>query len=160
MIQIDEWTPLFPNKGETAKAPPPDDIYRQLEAMKSRPPVAVHFYLGEGLRWIRVGFDGDQPLEPSAVANVGRIIETCMKKGPLFFHALRPYDMLFFLEDGDKESVGMPASYYGTPLGEVLRSWGIKPSAASQEAQSRLARPPAERTPAVGKNKRASLQVR
>jgi hypothetical protein len=159
MIQIDEWTPLFPRMGETPKPPPPD-IYPRLMAMKTRPPVAVHFYLGEGLRWIRVGFSGDEPLEPSAVVDVGRIIESCIDKGPLFFHALRPYDMLFFLEGGDAKSVGMPPRSYGTPLGEVLHSWGVKPSGASQKAQSRRARPPAEQAPAVGNKKRGSLQVR
>ena len=142
MRQIDEWTPLFLKKGETANAPPPDAIRSRLEAMKSRPPVAIHFYLGEGLRWIRVGFSGDEPLGPSAVATVGRIIETCMPGRPLFFHALRPYDMLFFMEGGDPESRGMPASCYGAPLGEVLRSWRVKKSVA------------------VGKSRRTSLQAR
>ena len=160
MIQIDEWTPSFPKIGEPPKAPPPVDICTLLEAMKSRPPVAVHFYLGEGLRWIRVGFSGDEPLAPSAVVDVGRIIESCIKKGPLFFHALRPYDMLFFLEDEDKKSMGMPASCYGAPLGEVLRSWAAKPSVASKKAQTRLARAPAEQTAVVRKRKRASLQGR
>jgi len=127
MSQIDEWTPFFPKKGETAKAPPPDDIYRRLAAMKSRTPAAVHFYLGEGFRWIRVGFSEDEPLGPSAVAEAGRIIESCLASGPLYFHALRPYDMLFFLEGGDAESKGMPAGCYGAPLAEVLRSWGVQP---------------------------------
>jgi hypothetical protein len=159
MIQIDEWTPLFPKIGEAPKAPPPVDISTQLEAMKSRPPVAVHFYLGEGLRWIRVGFSGDEPLEPSAVVDVGRIIESCIDKGPLFFHALRPYDMLFFLEgEGeDKKKMGMPAVCYGAPLSEVLRSWGAKPP---QKAQSRPARAPAEQTAVARKRKRASAQLR
>jgi hypothetical protein len=127
MSQIDEWTPLFPKTGETPKPPPPE-IYPRLMAIKTRPPVAVHFYLGEGLRWIRVGFSGDEPLEPSAVVDVGRIIESCIDKGPLFFHALRPYDMLFFLEgEGEvKKKMGMPAGCYGAPLSEVLHSWGAK----------------------------------
>jgi hypothetical protein len=155
MSQIDEWTPLFPKKGETPKPPPPD-IYPRLMAMKSRPPVAVHFFLGEGLRWIRVGFSGDEPLQPSAVAEVGRIIESCIKKGPLFFHALRPYDMLFFLEGEEEKSMGMPANHYGAPLGEVLRLWGAKPP----QKASRLARAPAEQTAVIRKRKRAALQVR
>ncbi len=131
MSQIDEWTPFFPKKGEAPKAPPPGDIYRRLIAMKSRTPAAVHFYLGEGLRWIRVGFSEDEPLDPAAVAEAGRIIESCIPNGPLFFHALRPYDMLFFLEGGDANSRGMPASCYGAPLAQVLRSWGINPSRAA-----------------------------
>jgi hypothetical protein len=158
MSQIDEWTPLFPKLGETPKPPPPD-IYPRLLAMKTRPPAAVHFYLSEGLRWIRVGFSGEEPLEPSAVGEVGRIIESCIDKGPLYFHALRPFDMLFFLEgEGqDKKKLGMPAGCYGAPLSEVLRSWRVKPP---QKAQSRHARAPAEQTGVARKRKRASLQVR
>jgi len=94
-------------------------------------PMAVHFYLGEGLRWIRVGFDGTVPLKPAAVKTVGRIIAPCVaKSGPLYFHALRPHDMLFFLSDGEEKSIGMPAECFGTPLEDVLRAWGVKGKSA------------------------------
>ena len=149
MTKIDEWTPVLPKKGERSKQPDsaakplagsaPDlvgAIYSRLTSMEPRPPNAVHFYLGEGLRWIRVGFHGDEPIKPSKVRDVGQIIESCIEKqGPLFFHALRPYDMLFFLEGGaaESESIGMPASYFGAPLQEVLHAWGFNPSAASRK---------------------------
>ena len=143
MTKIDEWNPVFPKKGEPATtAPLIGTIYERLMSMKSRPPNAVHFYRGEGLRWIRVGFEGDEPLEPPAVADVGRVIETCIPKeqGPLFFNALRPYDMLFFLEGEKKESIGMPPTYFGAPLKEVLNAWESKPSAASRKTPRRAQR--------------------
>ena len=136
MTKIDEWNPVLPKKGERSKqldsAAKPlapdmvDAIYSRLTSMKPRPPNAVHFYLSEGLRWIRVGFDGDGPIKQSEVERVGRIIETCVEtSGPLFFHALRPYDMLFFLKDEkvDSDSLGMPAEYFGAPLKKVLLAW-------------------------------------
>lgn len=128
MARIDEWNPVFPQKGEPSQ--PPDlvgAIYRALMSMKPRAPAAVHFYLGEGLRWIRVGFDGDQPpLKPAAVKEVGKVIEACIPPpGPLFFNALRPHDLLFFLESGDPDSVGLPAEYFGIPLRDVLRAWRV-----------------------------------
>lgn len=142
MTRIDEWNPVLPPTGGASKPPegrpsPPaagepdlvGAIYEGLEAMQPRPPVAVHFYLGEGLRWIRVGFDGDEVLEPAAVAAVGRVIAACAgRSGPLFFHALRPYDMLFFLEGGAADSAGLPAEWFGAPLEDVLQAWGIKAS--------------------------------
>jgi hypothetical protein len=143
MTKIDEWNPVLPQKGE-----PSSDlkdlvgaIYRQLMSMKPQPPDAVHFYLGEGFRWIRVGFDAAEPLEPSDVANVGRMIEACILKepGPLFFNALRPYDMLFFLKCEEEELIGMPAEYFGAPLEEVLLAWGVNPSAASRKTRPRRA---------------------
>jgi hypothetical protein len=169
MSKINEWDPVLPNKAEVSKSPDRagsapnlvDTIYGRLKSMKSSPPSAVHFYRGEGLQWIRVGFDGNKPLKPSAVKDVGQVIESCIAhSGPLFFHALRPFDMLFFLEGGDPKAVGMPPRSYGTPLGEVLHSWGVKPSGASQKAQSRSARPPAEQAPAIGKKKSGTLRVR
>jgi hypothetical protein len=146
MTKIDEWNPVLPQMGE-----PSSDlkdlvgaIYRQLMSMEPQAPDAVHFYRGEGLRWIRVGFGGAKLLKTSAVANVGRMIETCIPKeqGPLFFNALRPYDLLFFLEgDGQKkESIGMPPTYFGAPLKEVLHAWGSKPSAASRKTPNRAQR--------------------
>lgn len=147
MRKIDEWNPVFPKKGGASKTSDgaasvaarraPDlvgAINRVLMAMKPRPPDAVHFFLGEGLRWIRVGFDGNETIAPSAVGEVGKVIASCLGPSePLFFNALRPHDMLFFLEGGDPESVGMPADYFGTPFDEVLRAWGSSPSAASRK---------------------------
>jgi len=152
MTKIDEWNPVLPQMGERSKqldsAAKPlapdmvDAIYSRLTSMKPRPPNAVHFYLSEGLRWIRVGFDGDGPMKPSEVRDVGQIIETCIEASePLFFHALRPYDMLFFLKGGDaeSESIGMPVTHFGAPLEEVLRAWRVKPSTASRKTGPRRA---------------------
>lgn len=150
MIKIDEWNPVLPPKGERSKQPDSaakpvarsaldlvGAIYSRLTSMEPRPN-AVHFYLGEGLRWIRVGFDGDEPIKPSEVKHVGQIIESCIEKpGTLYFHALRPYDMLFFLEGGEaeSESLGMPVTYFGAPLVEVMNAWEFNPQ-LSPETQS------------------------
>lgn len=155
MTRIDEWNPVLPKKGGAPKPPdgapsPPAGtapdlvhaIYRELMSMKPRPPVAVHFYLGEGLRWIRVGFEGNQPLEPAAVGVAGQAIRSCIGPSePLFFHALRPHDLLFFLEggEGEEDSVGMPAECFGAPLENVLAAWGIKPAVASRSKARRRA---------------------
>lgn len=146
MSCIDEWNPVLPHVKEEASRPPPaargapnlvGTIYDGLMAMRPQPPAAVHFYLGEGLRWIRVGLNGDRAIEPSAVEHVGRIIESCAAPaGPLFFHALRPHDMLFFLEGGDAESIGMPPGYFGAPLDEVLHAWSNGPSVASRKTRA------------------------
>lgn len=144
MNKINEWDPVFPDRAEVSKptgragSEPHlvDKICDRLKSMKAQPPSAVQFYRGEGLRWIRVGFDGSKPLKPAAVKDVGQIIESCIAPSePLFFHALRPYDMLFFLEGGAAKSVGMPPRSFGSPLGEVLQSWGIKPSQAPQKSR-------------------------
>lgn len=156
MSQIDEWNPVLPRIGASS-APPAaaagepiaraqrpvvrtpklvDEIYNALMARRP-PPAAVHFYLGEGLRWIRVGFEGDQPLTPVAVGDVGRAIKSCVAAQPLYFHALRPHDMLFFLEGGGGDSIGMPAKCFGTPLDQVLRAWGMDPPAAATKASPR-----------------------
>ena len=150
MTKIDEWNRVFPRSEEpsgTARgagsrpkevAPAQiDRIYKQLRAMKPRPAMAVHFYLGEGFRWIRVGFDEKAPIDPPVVEHTGRVIESFFDKSePLFFHALRPHDILFFLEGGDSESMGMPVRYFGTPLEELLLAWkrraAAKPSRARQ----------------------------
>jgi hypothetical protein len=79
-------------------------------------------------------------MKPSEVRGVGQIIESCIEKsGPLFFHALRPYDMLFFLKGGkaESESLGMRAEYFGAPLKKVLRAWRFNPSAASRKTTPR-----------------------
>lgn len=150
MSCIDEWNPVLPHVKEEASRSPPayrgapnlvGTIYEGLMAMAPHPPMSVHFYLGEGLRWIRVGWDGDTPIQPSAVANVGRIIESrAASAGPLFFHALRPQDMLFFLEGGDAESTGMPASYFGAQLSDVLDAWSIGRQVASRKTPAAAGR--------------------
>lgn len=155
MTRIDEWNPVLPKKGGSPKPPngapsPPAGsapdlvrtIYRELVAMQPRAPVAVHFYRGEGLRWIRVGFEGNVPLEPSAVAVAGQAIRSCIgPSAPLFFHALRPHDLLFFLEggEGEEDSLGMPAECFGAPLEDVLDAWGIKPAVAGRKQVRRRA---------------------
>lgn len=171
MSRIVEWTPLLPKLGEESKpsAAPvavtgavsapglPEKIHARLVALKPRPPVAVHFYLGEGLRWIRVGFDGEKPIGPPELRSVGEGIQSCLAKSdPLYFHALRPLDMLFFLEGGDEESMGMPAEFYGTPLRSVLDAWGIKAAAAARKTSSRRASVAADPAPRVASPRRAS----
>lgn len=159
MTQIDDWTPVFPRKGELsspagtasasakAAANPVDAIHDGLMKIKPRPPVAVHCYRGEGLRWIRVGFDGDQPIAPSLVGQVGRLIEACVPKESLFFNALRPYDMLFFLEGGDPASIGLPARYFGVRLDELLPAWESDPPVtARKRAHSMAAAPYSQRS--------------
>lgn len=142
MTKIDEWNPVLPQKGKRSKQPDgaakplaksaPDlvgAIYSRLASMEPRPN-AVHFYLGEGLRWIRVGFDGDEPIKPTEIKRVGQLIETCIETpGTLYFHALRPYDMLFFLEGGEaeSESLGMPAGHFGALLVKVMNAWEFNP---------------------------------
>lgn len=162
MTRIDEWNPVLPPAGGPSQAPdggPPPPagsapdlvgaIYRGLMAMPPPRPVAVHFYLGEGWRWIRVGFDGDAVLAPAAVAATGRVIEACTgESGPLFFHALRPYDMLFFLEGGAAESIGLPADWFGAPLAQVLQAWGIEAPRRSARGHSRSAAPYSQRSSA------------
>jgi hypothetical protein len=89
-------------------------------------PVAVHFYLGEGLRWIRVGFENQAPVKPAAVGSVGRVIASCLAPtDTLYFHALRPHDLLYFLKDGKPklEQVGLGPESYGAPLDTVLEAW-------------------------------------
>ena len=140
MIQINEWdavrwdTPRPPT-ATTANPPPPaaaqtalvDEISGQLRSHKPHAPAAVHFYLGEGLRWIRVGFDGQEPLAPAAVASIGKRIASCAGKAePLYFHSLRSHDMLFFFEGGKAGSMGMEARCFGLPLDEVLQAWTPK----------------------------------
>ena len=146
MLRIDEWKPpawvnleweaIPPEPGKVPKRAPrlgapaapgtARAIAAKLESLQGRPACAVHFYEGEGLRWIRVGFDPGEPLQPAAVANVGRAIASCIPDpGPLYFHALRPHDLLFFLTGGDVGKIGMTARNFGMPLDEVLLAWGI-----------------------------------
>lgn len=168
MSRIDEWNPVYPKQVGSPEPPPPaakpptsgaphrpappappvqpapslvEEIYGKLLLMQPDPPIRVHFYLGEGLRWIRVGFDGDWPLTPRAIRDVGEVIQTCIAPpGPLYFHALRAHDMLFFLEGGKEESIGMPAACFGTPLDEVLQAWGlIRPAAPRNKSARRRA---------------------
>ena len=172
MSRIVEWTPLLPKLGEESKpsavpgavtaakksAPGlPEKIHARLIALKPRAPVAVHFYLGEGLRWIRVGFGGEKPIGPTELRSVGEVIQSCLAKSdPLYFHALRPLDMLFFLEGGDEDSMGMPAEFYGTPLRSVLAAWRIKAPVAARKTSSRRASATADPAPRVASQRRAS----
>jgi hypothetical protein len=138
MLYINEWVTPPPTEKESssppAHAPASDlarEINRQLMSITApQMPVAVHFYLGEGLRWIRVGFEDQAPVKPAAVANVGRVIASCLAPAEtLYFHALRPHDLLFFLEDDKPKpgQVGMPPASYGSPLDTVLQAWRRAP---------------------------------
>lgn len=114
-----------------------DLIRDALMAMKPEAPIGVHFYLGEGLRWIRVGFDAGQPIQPSAVRTVGEVIASCIGGETLYFHALRPYDLLFFLEGGRPESVGMPSDRFGIPLADLLTAWKPQRAPAARKAATK-----------------------
>src|SRR5437899_10277156 len=124
-----QWDAIEP--GKALKGPPAVSHKPSLEdaigkALRSlpQPPSAVHFYLGEGLRWIRVGFWTDSILQLTAVQEIGNAIAPCVEgKGPLYFHALRSRDVLFFLEGGKPEKIGMSAHSFGFPLDEVLDAW-------------------------------------
>ncbi|SFM82606.1 hypothetical protein [Variovorax sp. OV329] len=169
MSLIDEWTPLFPNSGEAhrsapggvarsagARDPLQARIYERLEKL-AESPSAVHYYLGEGFRWIRVGFAGETPLTPSAMLDVGEAIEASLgsaESSPLYFHALRPHDMLFFLERGDAESEGLPPSFYGVPLKQVQGAWGRGGQAGRPARQARAVASSSASRPAAPNSQR------
>lgn len=102
------------------------DGISDLLARQRKPPMAVHFYQGEGLRWIRVGFEQGSSPGPKQVGTVGRLIAGCIERPErLYFHALRSHDMLFFLEGGKDKSKGMQPGCFGRPLEDVLDAWGV-----------------------------------
>lgn len=155
MVHIDEWNvpewvSLEWDGAPAQPVPPPGaaqqaartrqlhlvhDICQRLGSSASPEPIGVHFYLGEGLRWIRVGFDEGRTLQPSAVRDVGQAIASCLaRRESLYFHALRPHDLLFFLEGGDPRKLGRTAPSFGQPLQEVLQAWGLATSVARKKA--------------------------
>lgn len=144
MSLIDEWTPLFPKEGED---PAPTRhaqkrIYQRLLELQP-PPIGVHYYLGEGFRWIRIGFNGQAPLVPDDALKVADTIESSMgeQQSPLYFHALRPHDLLFFLAHGNADSEALPASFFGTPMQEIRTAWGAaKPAGKTSGPAPRQAR--------------------
>jgi hypothetical protein len=131
-----DWIPLqwdATEPGKALKGPPAvshkpsleDAISKALRSLP-QPPSAVHFYLDEGLRWIRVGFWADLTLQQTDVRDIGCAIATCVEReGPLFFHALRPRDVLFFLKRGNPKKIGMSAESFGVPLDDVLKAWKL-----------------------------------
>lgn len=161
MLCVNEWTPpdwtpldwdaVPPEPGKAPKWPSAPAakgvaslvgaIGDALRSLQPRPPSAAHFYLGEGLRWIRVGFVADPVLQPTAVRDIGGAIAGCVRE-VLYFHALRPHDLLFFLEGGNAGKVGMPATSFGVPLEEVLQAWGLAsgPAAARKPNAERRGR--------------------
>ena len=126
MIKINEWDKVWSVTvdGGTPSKRLVEAICRSLSEL-SPPPRAVHFYRGEGLRWIRVGFDEERILKPAWVEEVGGRIRDCLAiSDPLYFQALRPHDLMFFLPgDGDVGSAGMPPRSFGLPFDEVLQAW-------------------------------------
>lgn len=116
---------------ETPTTQQVEKICARLRTLGARAPEAVHFFQGEGLRWIRVGFAEARPLAPERVREVGQRIAAAIPQGePLYFHALRPRDMLFFLPDGNPGKSGMPPDAFGVPLPRMLEAWGLKPPPA------------------------------
>jgi hypothetical protein len=134
-----EWSEVPPPPGrppkavnaEVAATPTTQQVEKicaLLRTLGARAPEAVHFFQGEGLRWIRVGFAEAQPLAPERVREVGQRIAAAIAAGEqLYFHALRPHDMLFFLRDGNPRKGGMPPGAFGVPLPQMLEAWGLKP---------------------------------
>ena len=139
MNQIDEWNSVYAKQVSGAgasnrRAPDLVRAIREQLVLLDPAPATVHFYRGEGLRWVRVGF-GDRLLEPSDVEAVGRAIQGGIddRKDPLYFHSLRAYDLLFFLEDFDPESTGLPPKFFGAPLDDVLAAWWPAPASRKRK---------------------------
>jgi hypothetical protein len=126
MIKINEWDKVWSAAADGA-APSGRLIQAICGSLSglSPQPRAVHFYRGEGLRWIRVGFDEERVLKPALVEDAGSRIRSCLAPSdPLYFQALRPHDLMFFLPgDGVEDSIGMPPRCFGLPLEEVLQAW-------------------------------------
>ena len=126
MIRINEWDSVWSAAadGGTPSGRLIEAICHSLSKLDPRPR-AVHFYRGEGLRWIRVGFEEESILKPAWVKEVGDRIRSCLAGSDLlYFQALRPHDLMFFLPgDARAESVGMPARSFGLPFEEVLQAW-------------------------------------
>lgn len=133
MLQINEWDAVpwnlpLPEPGGTfgATGGTAEKIHQQLLKIEQDPPAAVHFFKGESLRWIRVGFGPDSVRVPGDVRRVGSAIEAGLQPadGKLYFQALRAHDLLFFLATGgDAGSKGMNPEFFGEPLDEVLKAW-------------------------------------
>jgi hypothetical protein len=120
--------PLAPPAAASATTQQVERICASLRALGAKAPEAVHFFQGEGLRWIRAGFGTGEALAPARVRDVGsRIAAALAPDEQLYFHALRPHDMLFFLQDGNPAKSGMPPQAFGMPLPRLLQAWGLKP---------------------------------
>ncbi|MFT3720738.1 hypothetical protein [Pseudorhodoferax sp.] len=157
MSHIDEWNrpvfrlrrtqpptdpPLTAKRPDPAPEPPlAQRIAAGLAGLRPAPAI-VHFYLGEGLRWIRIGYAEDVLLGPATAVQAGQAIAQCIAPGepPLYFHALRPRDLLFFVEGGDPDGEGLPASAYGAPFDTVRDAWSAATPPAQAEARPATAR--------------------
>jgi len=161
MLKINEWEepPWVPHEWDDTAAPPRNGqppqgrekstspatqlVERIAQALKAQPraPAAVHFFDGEGLCWIRVGFAEDQPLAPLLVRDIGLAIDACLpaRRRPLYFQALRAHDMLFFLEGGAQNKSGMPPGSFGAPLAQVLQDWELAPVTPARPRRVRSA---------------------
>jgi hypothetical protein len=80
------------------------------------------------------------------VKEAGSRIRSCLQTGqPLYFHALRTHDLLFFLEGdgvGSGDAVGMPANCFGLPLDDVLDAWAPPAASATPAASAQAAASP------------------
>ncbi|HET8748548.1 MAG TPA: hypothetical protein VFM98_23340 [Ramlibacter sp.] len=133
MLHINEWDPVpwdvpLPEKGLPFELPAgtAGAIRDRLLQLAQDPPIAVHFFRGEGLRWIRVGFDKDSIRRPADVKRIGDAIRSALQPadGKLYFQALRAHDLLFFLDTGgDASTKGMDPDHFGEPLDAVLQAW-------------------------------------
>lgn len=161
MSHIDEWeVPKLEFPDPQAKPPPASqsrqskpppgpastlakDIDARLDALSPAPSI-VHFYRGEGLRWIRIGYGGDVPITLAMVVQAGQAIAAVVAQLPkkFYFHAMRPHDALFFIEgdESDLDGLGTPATFYGAAFPDVLKAWGVAPDQAADKASSRPAR--------------------
>ncbi len=120
------------------------DIDARLDQLNPAPAI-VHFYRGEGLRWIRIGYGGEVPITLAMVVQAGQAIEAGLAHASqkFYFHAMRPHDALFFIDgdENDLDGLGMPATFYGAPFGEVLKAWGVTAVQAADNAPSKPVRP-------------------
>jgi hypothetical protein len=162
MSHIDEWEVLRlelpdpnavpPTTGQQSRGKAPlapasalaRDIDARLDQLKPAPAI-VHFYRGEGLRWIRIGYGGEVPITLAMVVQAGQAIEAGLAHASqkFYFHAMRPHDALFFIEgdQSDADGLGMPARFYGAPFGEVLKAWGVATVQAADNAPPGPGRP-------------------
>jgi len=111
----------FAGAGDTT-----ENVRAELAKITQDPPAAVHFFKGEGLRWIRVGFGPGSVRVPGDVRRIGNAIKAGLQPadGKLYFQALRAHDLLFFLATGgDPGSKGMNPEFFGEPLDQVLKAW-------------------------------------
>jgi hypothetical protein len=134
MIYINEWNAVpwdvpLPTDGKPLPraSQSADAITAKLQALTQDQPMALHFYRGDGLRWMRVAFGMEKVRQPADVVRVGQAIRSGLRPADevLYFHALRSYDLLFFLDAGETSKKEMEIRHFGAPLEHVLKAWNM-----------------------------------